>query len=95
MSVLYCTVPDRVKSSTVIADEYRKVTEKIDYWRTDLRYNRSIYQPSTSFVFFVCFFCLGGGGFKKGETFLKLKSHVVDSADPDQTPQNCYTVRKR
>ena len=30
MSVLYCTVPDRVKYSTVLADEYRKVTEKID-----------------------------------------------------------------
>ena len=38
MSVLYCTVPDRVKYSTVIADEYRKVTEKIDYWRTNLGY---------------------------------------------------------
>ena len=52
------------------------------------------------FVFFFVFFFLGGGGggcwkFKKGESFLKLKSRVVDSADPDQTPQNCYTVRKR
>ena len=28
MSVLYCTVPDRVKYSTVIADEYRRVPEK-------------------------------------------------------------------
>ena len=27
---LYCTVPDRVKYSTVLADEYRKVTEKIN-----------------------------------------------------------------
>ena len=25
-------------TGTVIADEYREVTEKIDYWRADLRY---------------------------------------------------------
>ena len=29
-----CTVPDRVKYSTVLAEEYRIVTEKIDNWRT-------------------------------------------------------------
>ena len=50
------------------------------------------------FFFVLFFFFFWGGGcwkFEKGESFLKLKSHVVDSADPDQTPQNCYTVRKR
>ena len=35
MSVLYCTRPG--KYSTVIADEYRKVTEKIDVWRADYK----------------------------------------------------------
>ena len=53
MSVLYCTVPDRVKYSTVIADEYRNVTEKIDYWRADLRYIYWI--PSISLVFLCVF----------------------------------------
>ena len=63
MSVLYCTVPDRVKYSTVIADEYRKVTEKIDNWRADLRYiywiRVSTNQVLASCVFFfICFFFL-------------------------------------
>ena len=61
MSVLYCTVPDRVKYSTVIADEYRKVTEKIDYWRADWgiynMYTGSEYLTSCCF-FLLLFFVL-------------------------------------
>ena len=81
---LYCTVPDQVKYSTVIADEYRKVTEKIDYWRAGLGvYTRiymgpSIYQPSISLVFVCLFFCLFFFKLKatveKGESFLKFQS---------------------
>ena len=66
MSVLYCTVPDRVKYSTVIADEYRKVTEKIDYWRADLRYIYLIRISSLVF-FFLCVFSFFFLKFKKEE----------------------------
>ena len=65
MSVLYCTVPNRVKYSTVIGDEYRKVTEKIDYWRADLRYIYWIRVPTNQVLascFFFFFFFFGGGG---------------------------------
>ena len=44
--------------------------------------------------FFVVFFLLFFWKFKKGESFLKLKSHV-DSADPDQTPHKCNTGAPR
>ena len=57
---------------------------KIDYWRADLRYIYWI-RVSTNQVLASCFFWK----FIKGESFLKLESHVVESADPDQTPQNC------
>ena len=52
MSVLYCTVPDQVKYSTVIADEYRKITEKIDYWRADFGYIHVYWVRESSLVFF-------------------------------------------
>ena len=77
MSVLYCTVPNRVKYSTVIGDEYRKVTEKIDYWRADLR---NIYwiRVSTNqvlascfFLFVFFFFFLGGGGGGGGDSKMR------------------------
>ena len=57
MSVLYCTVPDRVKYSTVIADEYRNVTEKIDYLRADLGYIYIMYTGS-EYLASCCFFLL-------------------------------------
>ena len=33
MSVLYCTVPDQVKYSTVVVDEYQSIPKKASYCR--------------------------------------------------------------
>ena len=88
MSVLYCTVPDRVKYSTVIADEYRKVTEKIDYS------TNQVLASCVGFFFFFFFFFFetkSHWGIRR-IIFKVSKSLVVDSSDPDQTPQNRYTV---